>query len=191
VTISDAIRRRETTLSMPVERLAEGLQRLTDLYDREREALLGFVRRRLFGVADAEDVLSEVVLRLIERADFLGQIEDLTAYVYRALANGVTDIFRARVEDVPILHAEDLPAPSPDPEQTAAWREQWDRLKHALEGLSAPERAIWMATELDGRSFKDCAALWDEPIGTLLARKNRAERRLKAVLGDSDYFANN
>ena len=174
---------------MPAERFAEGLQRLNDLYDREREALLGFVRRRLFGIADAEDVLSDVVLRLIERADILGQIEDLTAYVYRSLANGVTDTFRKRVEEVPLLQAEGLPAPSPDPEQTAAWQEQWERLKHALEGLSAHERAIWVATELDGRSFKDCAALWDEPIGTLLARKNRAERRLKAALGDADYFA--
>lgn len=168
---------------MPADRLADGLQRLTDLYDREREALLGFVRRRLFGFAgaDAEDVLSEVLVRLVERADLLGQIEDLTAYLYRALANGVTDTFRKRVDEVPILQAEELAASSPDPEQTAVWTEQWERLNLALEALSAPERAIWVATELDGRSFRDCAALWGEPIGTLLARKNRAERRLKAV----------
>ena len=140
---------------------------------------------------DAEDVLSDVLVRLIERADVLGQIEDLTAYVYRSLTNGITDTFRKRVDEVPILQAEDLPAQSPDPEQTAVWQEQWGRLKQALEGLSAPERAIWVATELEGRSFKDCAALWNEPIGTLLARKNRAERRLKAVLGGADYFANN
>lgn len=172
---------------MPADRLAEGLQRLSDLYDREREALLGFVRRKMFGSAgaDAEDVLSDVLVRLIERADLLGQIEDLTAYVYRSLANGITDTFRKRVEEVPILQAEDLPASSPDPEQTAEWQEQWGRLEQALEGLSAPERAIWVATELDGRSFKDCAALWGEPIGTLLARKSRAERRLKAALSDA------
>jgi DNA-directed RNA polymerase specialized sigma24 family protein len=42
-----------------------------------------------------------------------------------------------------------------------------------------------VATELEGASYRELAEEWDEPIGTLLARKHRALRTLRKTLGKS------
>lgn len=54
----------------------------------------------------------------------------------------------------------------------------------ALDVLDPKQRAVFLATELDGKSFKELSALWDEPIGTLLSRKSRAVKALKKMLND-------
>lgn len=163
----------------------DSLKRLSDLFEQDREALLGFLRKKLYGdvAAEADDLLSDVVLRLVEKADLLAQIEDLTAYVYGALSNAVIDLFRRRKNaPAPLPEEEDeiLADPAPDPEMLADWHQQEERFLAALERLSPPERAVWIAHELDGASFRDLAEAWDEPIGTLLARKNRAGKKLRA-----------
>ena len=43
---------------------------------------------------------------------------------------------------------------------------------------------MWLATEIDGFTFRDLAEDWDEPIGTLLSRKSRAVAKLRQLLSD-------
>jgi DNA-directed RNA polymerase specialized sigma24 family protein len=52
----------------------------------------------------------------------------------------------------------------------------------AMEGLTEGERAVILATELDGRPFKELAAEWQVPIGTLLARKSRGLEKIRKQL---------
>jgi RNA polymerase sigma factor (sigma-70 family) len=165
-----------------------GRERLVAALGRDRRRLTRFVETRLQGWADAEDLLSDVVVRLLERGDLLGQVEDVTAYLYRALTNAIIDAFRKRrtrpeVDDP--LAMETASGDANDPETAFALAEQRDRLADALTRLSAAERAVWVAVELEGRSFRDLALAWDEPIGTLLSRKSRAGKRLRVLLASS------
>lgn len=171
-----------------------GRRRLGEVIARDRRRLTRFVQSRLArDTGDvADDIVSDVVLRLFERADLLAQVEDLTAYLYRALAHAVTDFFRRRrtspiapgsgdgAEDEETAAAD----PSPDPEAAFAGREQRERIGRALARLSPPERAVWVAVEIEGYTFRELAEDWNEPIGTLLSRKNRAEKRLRAWLAE-------
>jgi len=157
-------------------------RRLVAVLERDRGKLLGFVRGRLGGRLpdqDPEDVLSDVVLGLLERADLMAEVENLTAYLVSALANRVRDLFRRRREQ-----------PMPDtPPPEAAIRAEAERrvgLGQALSLLSTAERAVWVAVEMDGFSFRELAELWKEPLGTLLSRKNRATKRLRHALGDGE-----
>ena len=50
--------------------------------------------------------------------------------------------------------------------------------------LNPQERAVWLATEVDGLSFRKLAARWGEPTGTLLSRKSRATAKLRKQLAD-------
>lgn len=174
-------------------------RRLIELFGRDQRRLTRFVEKRLWqdSQAEAEDIVSDVMLRLFERADLLAQVEDLTAYLYRALAHAVTDFFRRRrpLADPPAAARdaetgdgfwESLPDPSPDPEIAFLRREDRDRVSRALSRLSAPERAVWLATEIEGRTFRELAELWDVPIGTLLSRKSRAVKHLHKLLLDQD-----
>ncbi len=175
--------------------LAGNRRRLIEVFDHDRRRLTRFVQSRLFGedADEADDVVSDVMLRLFERADVLAQVEDVTAYLYRALAHAVTDLFRRRrtspVQAAPAPadgdHQEpDYADPAPNPELAFLQAEQRGRIGQALAGLTPAERAVWVATEIEGCSFRQLAERWNEPLGTLLSRKSRATKRLRALLAD-------
>ena len=177
----------------------EDSHKLAELVTREKSRFLGFVRRRLLDLSgmDAEDILSEVIFSLLRRADVIGEVENLSAYIYRSLANRVTDHQRQSVPEVPAIEVADPeqpshpvlpPDPRPRPDQSLQQTELRERLFHAIDSLSPPERAIWLATEIDGRSFRELSEDFDEPIGTLLSRKSRATEKLRRMLSDfKDY----
>jgi RNA polymerase sigma factor (sigma-70 family) len=54
----------------------------------------------------------------------------------------------------------------------------------AIEDLPEAQREVLVATELEGRSFRELAEEWEVPIGTLLARKHRAIRALRETLAE-------
>lgn len=152
-----------------------------------------FVERQLFDedASTAEDIVSEVVFGLLRRADVIGEIENLSAYLYRSLTNRVTDRYRAQVNEVRIDEVDADGAPrielrgeGPDPEEALEQQQLRERLRVAVEALAPLERAVWLATEIDGRSFRELAEEWDEPIGTLLSRKSRAAAKLRQFLSD-------
>ncbi len=73
---------------------------------------------------DAEDIVSDVLFGLLRRADVIGEIENLSAYLYRSLTNRVMDHHRARVPEVRIDDPEEdgtqkveLADEGPDPEK--------------------------------------------------------------------------
>ncbi len=175
--------------------MTEGKQRLGEIFVREKSRFLGFVRRRLFDLADmdAEDILSEVTYNLLRRADVIGEVENLSAYIYRSLANRITDHQRQTVPHVSAADTADPSDPSlpllppdvrPRPDQSLQNAELRDRLFQAIDGLGPRERAIWIATEIEGHSFRELADDWDEPMGTLLSRKSRATEKLRRMLSD-------
>jgi RNA polymerase sigma factor (sigma-70 family) len=166
--------------------------RLARIFTREKFRFLRFVQQQLFDrdEAEAEDIVSEVAFNLLRRADVVGKIENLTAYFYRALANRIVDHRRGQIPTVRIddQDGESAPVEIPDdrlgPEQTLEQHELQDRLFRAINQLAPKERAVWLATEVDGRSFSGLAQEWGEPIGTLLSRKSRAAATLRSLLSD-------
>jgi RNA polymerase sigma factor (sigma-70 family) len=61
-----------------------------------------------------------------------------------------------------------------------------EALAEAIEELPAAQRNVLVATELEGRSFRELAEEWKTPIGTLLARKHRAVQALREQLTGGD-----
>ena len=136
---------------------------------------------------DAEDIVSEVTVSLFGRADIIGEIENLTAYIYRSLQNRILDHRRNRVSAVSLDEetlesgAPELHARGPAPDSALDQSEMRERLLNAIGRLSPKERAIFLATEMDA-AVSRLAEEWDEPVGTLLSRKSRAKARLREML---------
>ena len=140
--------------------------------------------------SDAEDIVQDVLAGIFERADVTAPIADLSAYVYRALHNKIVDAYRRRRRDVSLDAEDDEEGSLYDVladlrfEGSAKQerKEIEDALFTAIDELPEEQRAVVMATELEGRKFRELSAEWNVPIGTLLARKHRAVKSLRAAL---------
>jgi RNA polymerase sigma factor (sigma-70 family) len=168
--------------------MQSGKNRLLDLFRQEKGRFLAFAQRQLRGLSslDPEDVVSEVFHTLLDRGDLVGETEHLMAYVYKSLGNRVLDVRRreARVPAAAEVDLERLADPGPDPLTAFSDRQIQERLAQALDTLSPKERAVWLATEMDGQSFRTLSSRWGEPAGTLLSRKSRATAKLRKQLAD-------
>ncbi len=168
----------------------ETKNRLALLFRVEKERFVSFVRRRLGDLSrgDAEDLVSDVVYRVLRRIDIVGEIENLAAYLYRSLENRIVDKRRGASPgeslDEEALQFQTKPVQDRGPDQGLERLDLRERLAHAIGRLSPQERAVFLATEMDDRSFRDLAEEWGEPIGTLLSRKNRAVARLQEMLAE-------
>jgi RNA polymerase sigma factor (sigma-70 family) len=158
-------------------------KRIAELAGREWRNLVRTVRSWIDDAADrdAEDIVQDVMAGLFERADPTAPIADLTAYLYRSVRNRVVDAYRRRRPSLPL--ADETPDPEPDVALALERAEELELLHAAIDRLPAAQREVLVATELEGRTFRELAAEWGVPIGTLLARKHRAMRALKQRMG--------
>ena len=75
-----------------------------------------------------------------------------------------------------------LPSADAGPEAAYARQVLLEELYSALDELPEDQRAVFIAHELDGRSFKELAADSGVGMNTLLARKRYAVMHLRARL---------
>ncbi|MBN2199104.1 MAG: RNA polymerase sigma factor [Candidatus Aminicenantes bacterium] len=157
---------------------------MADFFREKRAALVAYVRRRIDDAADqeAEDIVQDVLTGLFDRADPTIPIQNLAAFVYRSLRNRIIDRFRRRRETLPLLEEVLGSGGDGDPVLEFERRETLEAVFAALEGLSPAEREVILATELEGRTFKELAAEWKVPLGTLLARKSRGLEKIREHL---------
>jgi RNA polymerase sigma factor (sigma-70 family) len=169
-------------------------QRISDIVEREQSRLRNFIRRRVPDPRDAEDILQDVYFELVEANRLLMPIDHVTGWLYRVARNRITDLFRKKKpesfsettvgdEDGEKRPFEDLlPSPDAGPEARYARSVLLDELELALNELPEEQRAVFVAHELEGRTFKEMAADTGVNVNTLLSRKSYAVRRLRGRL---------
>jgi RNA polymerase sigma factor (sigma-70 family) len=169
-------------------------ERIADVVRRERSRLWHFIRRRVADPRDAEDILQDVFARLVEANRLLMPIDHVTGWLFRVARNRITDGFRkARPENFSELDAategdermsfEDLlPSAEAGPDAEYARHVLLDELELAIDELPDDQREVFVAHEIEGRSFKELAAETGESINTLLSRKRYAVLRLRERL---------
>ena len=174
--------------------MAEQDQRISEVVKREQSRLRNFIRRRVPNPADVEDILQEVFYELVEANRLLMPIDHVAGWLFRVARNRITDLFRrkkpesfgdARVEDEDgdVLRVEDLlPSPDAGPEALYVRGLLLEELELALEELPDEQREVFVAHELEGRSFKELSAASGVNINTLLARKRYAVLHLRERL---------
>ena len=158
-------------------------RRIAGIITQEWNRLVRYVRSQIQDTADrdAEDVVQDVIEHLFEKADLTEPIADLSAYLFRSLRNRVVDLYRSKRAPMGELSYEiaDLRY---DAEETMDREEAQEALEEAIGELPRLQRDVLVATELEGRSFRELAKEWQTPIGTLLARKHRAIQALRESL---------
>ena len=174
--------------------MTEQDQRISEVVRREQSRLSNFIRRRVPDPRDAEDILQEVFYELVEANRLLMPIEHVTGWLFRVARNRITDLFRKKKPDSfsdaavegesgELLLIEDLlPSPDAGPEALYIRHVLLDELEFALDELPEEQREVFIAHEIDGRSFKEMAAETGVSVNTLLSRKRYALLHLRERL---------
>lgn len=178
-----------------LERMArEQDKRIADVFRREQSRLRNFIRRRVPDPRDAEDILQDVFYRLVEANRLLMPIEHVTGWLFRVARNRIIDLFRKKRpesfsnaavadEEDELLALEDLlPSPDAGPEALYARSVLLREIERAIDELPADQREVFVAHELEGRSFREMAAETGVSVNTLLSRKRYAVRHLRERL---------
>ena len=178
--------------------MSESEREITEIVAREQGRLKNFIRKWVVDESDVEDVLQDVFFELVEAQNLMTPIRQVGAWMYRVARNRMTDLFRRRRAEV-LRHTpfqerpgeealsweEWLPSGEEGPEAAYARRILLEELDVALESLPPEQRQVFIAHELEGRSFKELAEESGVPLNTLLSRKHYAvlslRKHLKAV----------
>jgi RNA polymerase sigma factor (sigma-70 family) len=158
------------------------MSKFSQFFQKEYSRLVRYVRRLIDDAADrdAEDIVQDVILSIFDKADVTAPIENLAAYVYRSLRNRVIDIFRKKEDFVSLPDV--IPDAGSGTDQKVERKELMEIVFQAVDSLPEEQRAVLIATEWEGWSFRELSERWRIPIGTLLARKSRAVQQLRKRL---------
>ena len=172
----------------------EGPERIAAIVERERARLRSFIRRRVPNAQDVEDILQDVFYELVEANRRLMPIDHVTGWLFQVARHRITDLFRRRQparfadltmtsEDGETVRIEDLvPSAGAGPEAELVRGRMVAEFEQALRDLPDEQRAVFVAHEIEGRSFKEMAAETGVNINTLLARKRYAVLHLRKRL---------
>ncbi len=174
------------------EQRTEQNRRISEVIQQERRRLLHFIRNRVDDEGDAEDILQDVFYELTEAYRLMKPIEQVGAWLYRVARNRIIDRFRKKKPGAEVLREEGaprledlLPSPNAGPEAMYARCVLLEELDAALEELPEEQRDVFVAHEMDGKSFKQLAEETGLSVNTLLSRKHYAilhlRRRLEAI----------
>jgi RNA polymerase sigma factor (sigma-70 family) len=181
--------------------MAEQDQRISEVVTREQSRLRSFIRRRVPDPRDAEDILQDVFYKLVEANRLLMPIDHVTGWLFGVARNRIIDLWREKkvekggeaegaqtdnlryTEDESELGLEELlPSAVEGPEAVYARNVLLEELELAINELPLEQRDVFVAHELEGRSFKEMAAATGTNVNTLLARKRYAVLHLRERL---------
>jgi RNA polymerase sigma factor (sigma-70 family) len=170
--------------------------RIAETVEREQSRLRNFIRKRVLDESEAEDILQEVFYELVQAYRLMKPVEQVGAWLYRVARNRIIDRFRKRKPEAPRTPSVDeegeffpwedlLPSPDAGPEASFARELLLDEIEAALDELPEDQREVFVAHEIEGRSFNEMAAATGLSVNTLLSRKHYAvlhlRRRLRAI----------
>jgi RNA polymerase sigma factor (sigma-70 family) len=162
--------------------------------------LRAFVRRQVADLSEVEDIVQDAFVELVSAYRLMEPIEHVAAWLMRVARNRIIDRFRKQSRKSSISEPasrhdtgsssetkkldEWLATEAAGPEANYVREVLADELAAALDELPAEQRTVFIAHELEGRSFKDLAAEMGVGVNTLLGRKHAAVRHLRRRLQD-------
>jgi RNA polymerase sigma factor (sigma-70 family) len=150
-------------------------------------------------VADAEDLVQDLLLKLYPRCGKLAGIEQLRPWLAKVLYRQYVDFARRQARSPLSALAESAPdeddpldavaAPEDGPDGHAERGEWRDRILAALSRLNPEQRALVVLHDVEGYSLEELEPILEAPLGTLKSRLHRARQRLRADLGMEPFSA--
>jgi RNA polymerase sigma-70 factor (ECF subfamily) len=153
------------------------------LYDEHQPAIYRYVLYRVGSDAVAEDLTSEVFVRLVESIDdFTYRGSPLLAWLYTIARNLVNDHHRCQGRAVVVPLDEGLQASDCDPEAAVSQTLSQERLTAAIEQLTEDQREVILLKFMEGMDNATVAQVLDKSYGAVKALQHRGLASLQRIL---------
>ncbi|MGH2647438.1 MAG: RNA polymerase sigma factor [Ginsengibacter sp.] len=182
----------DDALNIATQMAADRSKNITQTIKEYSRRLLGFIKQRVSGNEDAEDILQDVFYQFAGSTE---PIEQAGSWLFTVARNKITDKYRKH--KLPL--ADDVFGTSETADESFDWREIllaadtnpeteyvrnlfWEELNIALDELPPEQRDVFVQNEIDGVAFKDIAAQTGVSVATLISRKRYAVLHLRERL---------
>lgn len=131
--------------------------------------------------AEAEDVTQDILLRVWEQRESLGELRSLEAYVLTAVRNlaldrvAKTDNANVSLDDVQTDALDSAPRPDEDMEQ----QESLKRVREIMSGLPEAQRTALQLREIEGHSYRETADIMNVSEANVKVLIFRARQAVK------------
>ena len=174
------------------ERAVEKSETISRALEKHNKVLKLFLVRAVGSIAEAEDILQEVYLRLVRRQERETISEFPRAYLFTTATNVIRDRRRRqkvrRNFDHDPFDETSCPDHTPSVEATMIWQEGLEIVKDALQDLKPIHRRIFVLHKIEGLSFPEIAKETGVPLRTVQRYASDALAHCAARLEKQKWF---
>jgi RNA polymerase sigma-70 factor (ECF subfamily) len=159
------------------------------LVQRHKTPLYNFVLRYVHSSSVAEDLLQDVLLKVVQSSSEFKHEARFSTWVYTIARNLCIDHFRKMsvrhhdsLDDAPEGARCRDPGLGGDVERGAQSRELRNHIVAAVEALPDDQREVFLLREIANLPFKEIAVITDTPENTVKSRMRYALERLQSAL---------
>lgn len=150
---------------------------ITRIIEENLDYLVRFAYYRLNDRAEAEDVVYEAVLRLLERDEKSLKPESIRLYLFRTVHNLCHDMMKIRHRMTASVETIDIE----DDHDTVLDLEEAERINACLEELHVREAEIIRMHAVDGLSFVEISCILSIPQSTAKSRYKSGMDKLRKL----------
>jgi RNA polymerase sigma-70 factor (ECF subfamily) len=154
--------------------------------------------------SQAEDLLQEIFMKVIERRRNYDPDQKFSTWLYSIARNHCIDFLRTESYrrhsslDAPLSMEEEggavvidlVRSGDRDQEERAFDLEVKELIDIGVRGLKEEFREVFLLREVEGLSFEEIAVVTDSPLGTVKSRLRYAYKGLRKVFEETGYFEN-
>lgn len=176
---------------MAVNPTQDNAEDLAEFFSRHREELQRYVQKKLHDGAEAEDVVQETFVRLLNRelenGKELSSMSSPKAYIYRTASNLAIDRLRQKTARVDEGNREQLDesveSETPGPLRVVESRQRLQRLRQAVTGLPPKCRQVFVLHKYKQMTYREVAEHLGISVSMVEKHMMKALTRLDKELG--------
>ena len=156
----------------------------SQLVERYRRPVFGYLVRCGIAEADRDDLFQEIFLKIHQRPDRYDNARPLHPWLFTVVANTVRTYLRKQklrsyiVWEPASADVPDIKDDAPDAEAFASAQQTKAWLERAIHALPMPQREVLILATIENLPLKDIASILDMPINTVKTHVRRARMRL-------------
>jgi len=152
----------------------------SQLVERYRRPVFGYLVRCGIAEADRDDVFQEIFIKIHQRAHQYDAARPLHPWLFTVVANTArTYLRKQKLRNYFVWEpAPDIQDDAPDAESLASARQTKAWLERAIQAIPMPQREVLILATIENLPLKDIASILDMPINTVKTHVRRARMRL-------------